>query len=204
MDEIELIEIEAASDTPIMTLTTLLSKVYEEQIAKMTKDPFLNQKATRFILAVLSKQDGLTQNDLVRVTHMKGSTISVTLSKLEEEGLIRRFRSEMDGRVHMVQLSTKGRERAERFRRERRSREKMMAAYLSEEERKEFVRLADKIAEGLLEIQQIEDQVEEELKKNSIDVEMAKRDQDIRMIMIERYWGEKLRSGNMQNSTSEE
>ena len=80
----------------------------------------------------------------------------------------------------------------------------MMAAYLSEEERKEFVRLADKIAEGLLEIQQIEDQVEEELKKNSIDVEMAKRDQDIRMIMIERYWGEKLRSGNMQNSTSEE
>lgn len=108
MDEIELIEIEAASDTPIMTLTTLLSKVYEEQIAKMTKDPFLNQKATRFILAVLSKQDGLTQNDLVRVTHMKGSTISVTLSKLEEDGIVTRKNDVYDMRCSRVYLTEKG------------------------------------------------------------------------------------------------
>lgn len=108
MDELELIEIEAVSDTPIMALTTLLSKVYEELIGKMSKDPFLNQKATRFILAVLSKQDGLTQNDLVRVTHMKGSTISVTLSKLEEEGMILRKDDSYDMRCTRVYLTEKG------------------------------------------------------------------------------------------------
>ena len=161
-------------------------------------------RAAGRVMRKLYEEGPIVTRELAELLDVRMASLNETLSKLEEEGLIRRFRSEMDGRVHMVQLSTKGREWAERFRRERRSREKMMAAYLSEEERKEFVRLADKIAEGLLEIQQIEDQVEEELKKNSIDVEMAKRDQDIRMIMIERYWGEKLRSGNMQNSTSEE
>ena len=90
MDEFELVKYEATSNTPIISLSTLLSKVYEEKISEITNDKFLNQKATRFILAVLSRENGLTQNDLVRVTHMKGSTISITLSKLEEKGMILR------------------------------------------------------------------------------------------------------------------
>ncbi len=113
MDEFELIEYEAASDTPVMALTTLLSKIYEEQIAKKTNDVFLNQKATRFILAVLSKHEGLTQNDLVRVTHMKGSTISVTLAKLEEKEMVLRKEDNYDMRCIRVYLTDKGRELAE-------------------------------------------------------------------------------------------
>lgn len=108
MDEFELIEIESYSNTPIMALTTLLSKIYDEQFTEITKNPFLNQKATRFILAVLSRQEGLTQNDLVRVTHMKGSTISVTLEKLEEKGMVIRKEDQYDKRCTRVYLTDKG------------------------------------------------------------------------------------------------
>lgn len=110
MNEFELIDIEATSEMPVVSLSNLLSKIYEEKIALLTDDVLLNQKATRFVLAVLSKQEALTQNDLVRVTHMKGSTISVTLSKLEAKGMIYREADSYDMRCVRVFLTDKGRE----------------------------------------------------------------------------------------------
>ena len=114
MNEFELVDIEALSESPVMALTTLLSKIYEEQISELTDDAFLNQKATRFILAVLSKQEAITQNDLVRVTHMKGSTISVTIAKLEEKGMIYRKADNYDMRCVRVFLTEKGKELSEK------------------------------------------------------------------------------------------
>lgn len=116
MDEFELVKYEATSNTPIISLSTLLSKVYEEKISEITNDKFLNQKATRFILAVLSRENGLTQNDLVRVTHMKGSTISITLSKLEEKGMILRKDDGYDMRCLRVFLTEKGYDLASKHR----------------------------------------------------------------------------------------
>ena len=116
MDEFELVKYEATSNTPIISLSTLLSKVYEEKISEITNDKFLNQKATRFILAVLSRENGLTQNDLVRVTHMKGSTISITLSKLEEKGMILRKDDGYDMRCLRVFLTDKGYDLASKHR----------------------------------------------------------------------------------------
>jgi DNA-binding MarR family transcriptional regulator len=55
----------------------------------------------------------------------------------------------MDGRIYVLVLSQKGRELAESIRRDRLARERQMVACLTEEERKEFVRLADKMAENL-------------------------------------------------------
>lgn len=114
MDELKLVEIESASETPIMALTTLLSKIYEEQVTELSDEPLLNQKATRFILAVLSKQEAITQNDLVRVTHMKGSTISVTIAKLEEKGMIYREADSYDMRCVRVFLTEKGKALSEK------------------------------------------------------------------------------------------
>ena len=114
MNELELVNIETISETPVVSLTNLLSKIYEEKVAELADDAFLNQKATRFILSVLSKQEALTQNDLVRVTHMKGSTISVTISKLEEKKMIYREADSYDMRCVRVYLTEKGKELCEK------------------------------------------------------------------------------------------
>lgn len=91
-----------------ITLANLLSKVFEEQVAKTTNNEFLNQRASRFILFTLAYNDGISQNDIVRATHLKGSTISVALSKLEKEGYVRRASDEYDQRLIRVYLTEKG------------------------------------------------------------------------------------------------
>jgi DNA-binding MarR family transcriptional regulator len=64
----------------------------------------------RQILRHLARKDGVTQIDLVRATHLKAPTISVTLKKMEEEELVRRVTDEKDQRQTHVYLTEKGRE----------------------------------------------------------------------------------------------
>jgi DNA-binding MarR family transcriptional regulator len=89
-----------SSDSSVATITlvNMLAKVFEESVSSVTEHEFLNQKASRFILFTLAINDGITQNDIVRATHLKGSTISVALSKLEKEGYVKRVGDSYDQR----------------------------------------------------------------------------------------------------------
>ena len=99
-----------SSDSSIATITlvNMLAKVFEESVSTRTDNDFLNQKATRFILFTLAINDGISQNDIVRATHLKGSTISVALSKLEKEGYVKRVNDTYDQRQIRVYLTEKG------------------------------------------------------------------------------------------------
>lgn len=91
-----------------ITLANMLAKVFEEKISEITDVDFLNQKASRFILFTLGVNDGISQNDIVRATHLKGSTISVALSKLEKEGYVTRENDTYDQRQIRVYLTEEG------------------------------------------------------------------------------------------------
>ena len=110
ISEFEFIQHEANTDSPIIALASILSKVCEQNISSNTDEKLLNQKATRFILSILSKKEGLNQNDIVRVSHLKGATISTTLNILEKEGLIERRADSYDHRSYRIYLTKKGRE----------------------------------------------------------------------------------------------
>ncbi|MBQ7353011.1 MAG: MarR family transcriptional regulator [Clostridia bacterium] len=92
----------------ILSLASWLEKIFDDEFAKLSKSKILNQRASRYILLTLSVEDCLTQNQLVRLTHLKGSTISVALEKMELEGLIEREEDMYDGRQHRVFLTNKG------------------------------------------------------------------------------------------------
>ena len=96
------------STVSTITLANLLAKVFEECVAEETDNEFLNQRASRFILFTLAFNDGISQNDIVRATHLKGSTISVALSKLEKEGYVKRENDTYDQRLIRVYLTDKG------------------------------------------------------------------------------------------------
>jgi DNA-binding MarR family transcriptional regulator len=87
------------------------------EIAKLFHDKMNHNSETlgfkngyRQILRHLARKDGVTQIDLVRATHLKAPTISVTLKKMEEEELVRRVTDEKDQRQTHVYLTEKGRE----------------------------------------------------------------------------------------------
>ena len=58
----------------------------------------------------LARQDNVTQLDLVKATHLKAPTVSVSLQKMERDGLVTRKQDQEDLRAIRVFLTDKGRE----------------------------------------------------------------------------------------------
>lgn len=60
------------------------------------------------VLFHLSKNESLTQVELVNKTHLRASTISVALQKMENEGLIKRVSNDNDKRCLKVSITDEG------------------------------------------------------------------------------------------------
>ena len=92
-----------------LALIRWVSSEYEEEITKETQEhKILNQKAVRSILKILTLKNGISQNELAREVHLKGSTVSVVLDKMQKEGLIRREDSLSDKRKVNIYLTSQG------------------------------------------------------------------------------------------------
>ena len=87
-----------------------ISKLFDDAISKHPDNPFTNEKTPRLILMILSESDGISQSELVKATHMKGSTVSLAIAKLEEMGYIARESNPYDMRSVRVYLTEKGRQ----------------------------------------------------------------------------------------------
>ncbi|UCG50002.1 MAG: MarR family transcriptional regulator [Phycisphaerales bacterium] len=74
----------------------------------MTADQFV-------LLALLTEQDGITQQELVRRASSDPNTIRAMLILLENRGLVARGRHPSDGRARRVILTPKGRQAYERL-----------------------------------------------------------------------------------------
>ncbi len=99
--------------TPGMLITEI-SKLFHDQMNQKSEQlGFKN--GYRQILTHLAHKDGVTQIDLVHVTHLKAPTISVTLKKMEEEALVRRETDKDDQRQTHVYLTDKGRDMERAF-----------------------------------------------------------------------------------------
>ena len=92
-----------------LALIRWVSSEYEEEITKETQEhKILNQNAVRSILKILTLKNGISQNELAREVHLKGSTVSVALDKMQKEGLIRREDSLSDKRKVNIYLTSQG------------------------------------------------------------------------------------------------
>jgi MarR family transcriptional regulator, lower aerobic nicotinate degradation pathway regulator len=60
------------------------------------------------ILTAISRQDDLSQTDLVSITGIDRSTVAGIVSRLIRKGLLDRKRSPVDGRAYCVRLSKRG------------------------------------------------------------------------------------------------
>ena len=101
--------------TPLYLINEI-SKIFEDIISKHPEMNELSEKTSRLILMQLSSSDGLTQSQLVKATHMKGSTVSLAINKMEEKGYVVRENNPYDMRSVRVYITRRGMELSEKIR----------------------------------------------------------------------------------------
>ena len=126
-----------------------ISKLFHDQMRKNSEDLGF-KSGYRQILRFLMHEDGVTQVDIARHSHFTAPTVSVTLKKMEDEGLIRRKTDKNDTRRTRVFITEKGREWETRLFESALDIEKILICGLSEEENAELCRLLKKVRENIL------------------------------------------------------
>lgn len=119
-----------------------ISRITHEQVKKDCPEM---QRSCRLIMMELAFRDNITQLDLVHATHLKAPTISVSLQKMERDGLVLRKQDPDDLRATRVFLTDKGRNIHNSIVRKIREEEARAESILSEEERKQLTDLLLKI-----------------------------------------------------------
>ena len=98
-----------------LNLINEISKISEDIISKHPEMKEINEKTSRLILMELSSSDGMTQSQLVKATHMKGSTVSLAINKMEEKGYVVRENNPYDMRSVRVYITGKGMELSDKI-----------------------------------------------------------------------------------------
>ena len=93
----------------INEVSRLFLRIVKQNSGEGDKRTTREQHSARLMLMYLSRNDGATQSDLVRITRMKAPTISIALRNMESEGLVERVADEKDQRVTHVYITEKGR-----------------------------------------------------------------------------------------------
>ena len=114
MNRNQLEEIRQNPNRTLLMMVNELSKLFEDSILEINI-PILKEKTARMILTYLSHHDGVSQQQLVNITQMKGSTVSVAVTKMENGGLLLRKDDEYDMRVVKIYLTKKGRQIADQI-----------------------------------------------------------------------------------------
>lgn len=86
-----------------------ISKLFDGRISDACEGKGVS-RGYRSILRSLSRNDGLTQLELVKEGHLSAPSVSVALTKMEQSGLVRRSIDPDDCRKVRVFLTDKGRE----------------------------------------------------------------------------------------------
>ena len=132
-------------------MTHEVSKLFRDIINRgVEKLGILN--SYRQLLFCLGRKAGGDQLELVRETHLKAPTISVTLKSMEADGLVVRKTDEKDARVIHVYLTEKGRQTDDRIREIHHELDRIMAAGIPQEELDALVSTLKKMRDNMLKI----------------------------------------------------
>ncbi len=107
------------------------------------------KNAYRALLSTLYIKDGGTQLSLAEKTGMKAPTISITLRKMEKEGLVDRIVDESDLRKTHVYLTEKGKKTTEKLNEGIETVNKLLIGSLKGEDAAAFLKALEGARDGL-------------------------------------------------------
>ena len=99
------------------------------------------------LLTLLALQPIITQKELTKKSGMRPQSASEMITKLEKRGYIRRYKSESDRRVMIIELTKDGKEVIDSG--SHQDFQPIVLNALTEEEKEEFGRLLDKLIVGM-------------------------------------------------------
>ena len=121
-----------------------VSKLFKCRIRKKAEENNLSD-TYRLIIFYLAKHNAGTQLDLVNFTRCKAPTISLTLQKMEQEGLVERVQSKEDARKTLVYLTEKGFEYDRKMVEIFESESCKLLSMITEEEKEQLERILTKL-----------------------------------------------------------
>lgn len=136
-------------DESVIMLINSVSRLFRNNVRSEMRKKGLNE-SYHPILVHLSKNDGLTQQDLVIKTHLTAPSISATLQKMESDGLINREIDLNDKRKIIIRLTEKGFQLDGYHREVFRGQDEECMKNISENEREIIRRGLEKIRENLI------------------------------------------------------
>jgi DNA-binding MarR family transcriptional regulator len=98
------------------------------------------------VLEIASRNEGLTQTDLVRATGIDRSTLADLVARMTARGLLNRERSVLDGRAKAVSLSDEGRALLETARTRVEAADRRILALMPKARRDSFMKLLADLA----------------------------------------------------------
>lgn len=103
------------------------------------------------ILDLLAENDGLRQQQIAELLHIRPQSASEAVANMEQAGLVRREPDEQDRRSSRVCITPEGKQQQTESLNRRIQNAKRIMAPLDEDEKETLLRLLDKIAEALQE-----------------------------------------------------
>ncbi len=136
-----------AKKTPMMVVNEV-SKLFRDTLRE-SDDPNI-QGSYRSLLFHLAHEDGRTQLELSRLTHLKPPTISITIRKMEEDGYVTRITDEKDMRQVRVYLTEKGRNHDKMVQNRINSIEERVMKDITPEEAEVVMKILERMRENLM------------------------------------------------------
>ena len=98
-----------------------------------------------FLFHLTQNENGLTQSELVERIHFKAPTVSLTLQKMELDGLIRKENDKDDQRVTRIFLTEKGKLLDNKIRKIHDEHEDYLSSLFNKEEKDNFIEYLKRI-----------------------------------------------------------
>ena len=108
-------------------------------------------------LAELSRQEGVSQDELAAFFKCDKATSTRALQRLESQGYVERKRSTEDGRINLVYLTKKGQEFKPTLNKILSGWTEILACGLSDAERRQLIHLMNRMAENVANIKEDKD-----------------------------------------------
>lgn len=136
--------------TPMMLINDI-SRMMRWKIHNKDEERSEIFKSSRIMMMNLAMEDGRTQLDLVRATRLKAPTVSVTLQRMERDGLVTRESDPNDMRRTIVRLTDKGRKLEQEHLRRAIAAEEELISVLTENEKTQLTTILKKLRDKLWE-----------------------------------------------------